>query len=83
MEGLPELRHILSTVGKIEAILGQSSEGVYLSQTLLKFSERTERTITIDELMDEVRSGPVVLTAPTGSGPTSTRPTRPSWTPSP
>ncbi len=56
MKGLPELRHILSTVGKVEAILGQSSEGVYLAQILLKFSERTERAITIDALMDSVRS---------------------------
>lgn len=56
MKGLPELHHILSTVGKVEAILGQSSEGVYLAQILLKFSERTERAMTIAELMDEVRS---------------------------
>jgi len=56
MKGLPELHHILSTVGKVEAVLGQSSEGVYLAQVLLKFSERTDRAITIDELMDEVRS---------------------------
>jgi HAE1 family hydrophobic/amphiphilic exporter-1 len=55
LEGLPELRHILSTVGKVEAILGQSSEGVYLAQILVKFSERTERDITIMELMDNSR----------------------------
>jgi HAE1 family hydrophobic/amphiphilic exporter-1 len=56
MEGLPEKRHILSTVGKVEAILGQSSEGVYLAQILLKFSERTERTLTIREIMDDIRA---------------------------
>jgi HAE1 family hydrophobic/amphiphilic exporter-1 len=56
MKGLPELRHILSTVGKVEAILGQSSEGVYLAQILLKFSERTERSLTIEDLMNSVRS---------------------------
>lgn len=56
LKDLPELHHILSTVGKVEAILGQSSEGVYLAQILLKFSERTERNITIDDLMDSVRS---------------------------
>ena len=54
--GLPELKHVLTTVGKVEAILGQSSEGVYLAQILMKFSERDEREITIDELMDMVRS---------------------------
>jgi len=53
---LPELKHVLSTVGKVEAVLGQSSEGVYLAQILMKFSERDERDISIDELMDMVRS---------------------------
>ena len=56
MEGLPELKHILTTIGKVEAILGQSSEGVYLVQILMKFSERDEREITIEELMEMVRS---------------------------
>lgn len=56
MEGLPEKRHILSTVGKVEAVMGQSSEGVYLAQLLLKFSERTERALTIQEIMDDVRA---------------------------
>lgn len=56
MKDLPELEHVLSTVGKVEAILGQSSEGVYLAQILLKFSERDERDISIDELMAMVRS---------------------------
>ena len=56
IEDLPELEHVLTTVGKVEAILGQSSEGVYLAQILMKFSERDEREITIRELMDMVRS---------------------------
>jgi hydrophobic/amphiphilic exporter-1 (mainly G- bacteria), HAE1 family len=55
LQDLPELRHVLSTVGKVEAILGQGSEGVYLTQILLRFSERTERTLTIEDLMDQVR----------------------------
>lgn len=55
LRGMPELRHILSSVGKVEAILGQSSEGVYLAQILLKFSERTERQTTIEQIMDQVR----------------------------
>jgi len=53
---LPELKHILATVGKVEAVLGQSSQGVYLAQILLKFSERDERKLTLDELMVMVRS---------------------------
>ncbi len=55
LKGLPELRHVLSTVGKVEAILGQASEGVYLAQLLLKFSERDEREWTIFQLQNEVR----------------------------
>ena len=53
---LPELKHVLTTVGKVEAILGQSSEGVYLAQILMKFSERDERELLIRELMEMVRS---------------------------
>ncbi|MBN1591399.1 MAG: efflux RND transporter permease subunit, partial [Pirellulales bacterium] len=56
IKDLPELKHTLITVGKVEAVLGQSSEGVYLAQILMKFSERDEREITIDELMDLVRT---------------------------
>lgn len=56
LRGLPELRHVLSTIGKVEGILGQGSEGVYLTQILLRFSERTERTLTIEDLMDQVRT---------------------------
>jgi HAE1 family hydrophobic/amphiphilic exporter-1 len=53
---LPELRHRLATVGKIEGVIGQSSEGVYLAQILLRFSERDERDITLTELVDMVRT---------------------------
>jgi len=53
---LPELLHILSAIGKVEGMLGQASEGVYLAQSTLKFSQRTERQLTIDQLMDDVRA---------------------------
>jgi HAE1 family hydrophobic/amphiphilic exporter-1 len=53
---LPEMKHVLTTVGKVEAVLGQSSEGVYLAQILMKFSERDERELSIDELMNMVRA---------------------------
>ena len=56
IKDLPELRHVLTTVGKVEAVLGQSSEGVYLAQILLKFSERDERELSIVELMEMVRA---------------------------
>jgi HAE1 family hydrophobic/amphiphilic exporter-1 len=54
LKDVPELKHILTTIGKAEAVLGQSSEGVYLGQMLLVFSQRTERKQTIYELMDIV-----------------------------
>ncbi len=52
----PELKHILSSVGKVEGTIGQSTEGVYLAQVLLVFSQRDERRLTIDELAEQVRS---------------------------
>jgi HAE1 family hydrophobic/amphiphilic exporter-1 len=55
IKDLPELRHVLTTIGKVEGIFGQASEGVYLAQILLKFSERDERELTIDALQAEVR----------------------------
>ncbi len=56
LKDVPELRHILSSVGKVEGVIGQSSEGVYLAQVLLIFSDRDQRTLTIQELQEEVRS---------------------------
>ena len=55
MKDLPELKHMLSTVGKVEGLIGQSSEGVYLAQINLKFSERTERDCYITEIKQQVR----------------------------
>lgn len=55
VDGLPELRHSLVTIGSVEGNIGQSSEGVYLGQVLLKLSERTERDLTIEEIMDTIR----------------------------
>ncbi len=56
LKDLPELKHILSSMGKVEGVVGQSTEGVYLAQVLLTFSDRDQRDITIDKLQDEVRS---------------------------
>ena len=55
LKDIPHLKHILSTIGKVEGIIGQSSEGVNLAQILLKFSERTGRDLTIYELMEMIR----------------------------
>jgi len=56
LKDVPELKHILSSVGKVEGVVGQSTEGVYLAQVLLVFSDRDERQLTIDNLASEVRS---------------------------
>lgn len=56
LEGLPELKHKLSMLGKVQGIIGKSSEGVYLAQIILKFSERTERRETITDLLAAVRA---------------------------
>ncbi len=56
LKDVPELKHILSSVGKVEGVIGQSSEGVYLAQILLIFSDRDQRTLTIQELQEQVRS---------------------------
>ncbi|MFG0251456.1 MAG: efflux RND transporter permease subunit [Phycisphaerales bacterium JB038] len=52
---LPELEHVLTSIGRVEGVVGQSSEGVYLAQVLLKLTERDERSLTIDDLKDQVR----------------------------
>jgi len=54
LRGLPGLRHILSTVGKVEG-LGDSQEGVYLAQILLNFSDKTERKESVGALTREIR----------------------------
>ncbi len=55
LSDLPELRHVLAMVGKVEGVIGQSSEGVHLGQLLLRFSERTERSQTMNELLAMIR----------------------------
>jgi len=55
LKDVPDLRHMLTTIGKVEGIIGQSSEGVYLAQILLKFLERDQRKLTIDDLKNMVR----------------------------
>jgi HAE1 family hydrophobic/amphiphilic exporter-1 len=52
---LPHLRHRLSTIGKVEGTIGKVSEGVYLAQIFLRFTDRIERVMTIDELLTETR----------------------------
>lgn len=55
IKDLPGLAHMFTSVGKADAILGQSSEGVYLAQILLKFVEKTKRELGVQDLMREIR----------------------------
>ncbi|MDD5090882.1 MAG: efflux RND transporter permease subunit [Candidatus Wallbacteria bacterium] len=52
---LPEVRTRLTMIGKAEGMLGQNSEGVYLAQLLLVLTDKTERSLGIDELIDMTR----------------------------
>ena len=52
---LPHLKHTFTTVGKVEGVIGQASEGVYLVQVLLKFTDKTERKIDIHALLEQTR----------------------------
>ncbi len=56
VKDLPYLKHILSSVGKIQGIMGQTSEGVFVAQILLVFNEKPERPdMPIDVLKERVR----------------------------
>lgn len=55
LKNLPYLRHRLITIGKVQGMVGQTSEGVHLAQFLLRFNERTERPETLDELLNITR----------------------------
>lgn len=56
LRDLPELKHVLTSIGKVEGIIGQSTEGVYLAQLLLVFTDRDQRSLTIYQLQEDVRS---------------------------
>jgi HAE1 family hydrophobic/amphiphilic exporter-1 len=55
LKDLPDLRHVFTTVGKVEGIVGQSSEGVYLAQILLRFNDKTERAESMDAMLTTIR----------------------------
>lgn len=55
IKDVPHLRHVLTTIGKVEGMMGQASEGVNLAQILLKFDEKTERKLSIHNLLNDVR----------------------------
>lgn len=56
LKSLPNLKHVLMSIGKVEGMIGQASEGVNLAQVLLKFNDKTEREESIHDLLKEIRS---------------------------
>ncbi len=56
IKATPHLKHRLTTAGKIDGTVGQTSEGVYLAQIMCKFSEKNDRDISIFSLSENIRS---------------------------
>ena len=52
---IPTCLHTYTTVGKVDGILGQVSEGVYLSQILCIFPDKIYRPFTSDQLLAQIR----------------------------
>jgi len=46
---IPGRIHTLTTIGKVEGVIGMSNEGVNLAQILVTFPQRTERELTIED----------------------------------
>jgi len=55
LKTLPSIEHFLTTVGRVDGQIGRVSEGVYLSQVLIKFKDKTERPQTMKELLAAAR----------------------------
>jgi len=73
--GLPHVLHMFTTVGKVESAVGASPEGVHLAQIMIRFKTKTQRTETIDALVDQGReiladipNAIVSLNVPTAAG---------------
>ncbi len=59
LKNLPELKHIISSVGKVETNPAYASEGVYLAQIMLSFSEKDQRDIPVRKLFEQAREAMV------------------------
>lgn len=72
---MPGLRHSFTTIGKVQGMMGQASEGVYLAQILLKFIDKMERPESIHDIVHNIRQRLrnypdciVTVTIPSGVG---------------
>lgn len=52
---LPDLVHMLVSVGKADSLSGQASEGVYMGQLELLFTPKTQRSWLIADKLPEIR----------------------------
>jgi hydrophobic/amphiphilic exporter-1 (mainly G- bacteria), HAE1 family len=55
IEDVPCIKYIYSQIGKVDGVIGQSSEAVYLAQILIKASDKTERKETKEDILSELR----------------------------
>jgi len=55
LRGIPNLQHMLTMVGKVEGMVGQTPEGVHLAQVLLEFPSKSNRIETIFAVLADVR----------------------------
>jgi HAE1 family hydrophobic/amphiphilic exporter-1 len=55
LQTIPGLVHRLTTIGKVDGTVGQTSEGVNLAQIMCKFADKTDRQQSIFALRDLVR----------------------------
>jgi HAE1 family hydrophobic/amphiphilic exporter-1 len=50
IRALPEVLRCSTVVGKVQGVIGQSSEGVYLAEITARATEKTNRTRTLDQM---------------------------------
>jgi HAE1 family hydrophobic/amphiphilic exporter-1 len=51
LKGLPELQSVLINIGKVEGMIGKSSEGVYLAEINLRLSDRDRRAFGVKHFL--------------------------------
>ena len=56
VKGMDGVTNILATIGKIDGMLGQSSEGVYISQLLIKLVPLKDRNFKVYEILEPMRN---------------------------
>ncbi|HOV61981.1 MAG TPA: efflux RND transporter permease subunit [Candidatus Hydrogenedentes bacterium] len=56
LSDVPDRIHTLTTIGKVEGVIGMSNEGVNLAQILVTFPQRTEREKTLEDYIAMVKA---------------------------